>query len=81
MLKLSLIYYSFFPFLYSLAIYEVDNWFALLQIPRERAPRIDNIYYTTIYIILHNIILYIYIFFIHILNYYTSYNIYEKIEI
>ena len=47
MLKLSLIYYSFFPFLYSLVVYQADNWSALLQTPRERAPRIDNIYYTT----------------------------------
>ena len=40
MLKLGLIYYSFSPFLYLLAVYEADNWFALLQFPRERAPRV-----------------------------------------
>ena len=40
MLKLILIYYSFSPFLYSLVVYEADNWSALPQFSRERAPRV-----------------------------------------
>ena len=40
MLKLSLIYYSSSPFLYTLAVYEADNLSALLQFPTKRAPRV-----------------------------------------